>query len=507
MWGGMVEAVGVSFHPMSAYQNLFSRFREAALLRSTEGLLGWDQETGMPSGGAGWRAEQMAYLSGLGHRLTTAPEVGDWLARCEDEGWPEGSVEAVNVRGWRRDFDRETKLPVALVEAFSRTTSQGMQVWAEARKASNFSAFQPVLEKLVGLCQEKADYLGWESCRYDALMDIYEPGARSAEVGALFARLGPEISGMVGPAMEKAAGVPEDLLRGYYPLAAQVAFNREVAEAIGFDFTRGRIDTTTHPFCTGLGPGDTRLTTRYDEGDFLSSLYGVLHEAGHGLYDQGLLGEQWGMPAGEAVSLGIHESQSRLWENHIGGSDAFWEYWHPRACVHFPDLKRFTPGQVAAAARRVAPSLIRVEADEVTYDLHIILRFELERALINGELAVKEVPGAWQARFKELLGLEVPDDRRGCLQDIHWSMGSLGYFSTYTLGNLNASQLMESARRAMGGLDGELARGQYDGLLGWLRREIHVAGRSYDPPELMRRATGETTQAHYHLAYLRGKFL
>ena len=223
-------------------------------------------------------------------------------------------------------------------------------------------------------------------------MGIYEPGARSEEIGNLFARLGPEVSALIGPAMEKAQALPENLLAGHYPVAAQQAFNREVAEAIGFDFSAGRIDTTTHPFCTGLGPGDTRLTTRYDEGDFLSSLYGVLHEAGHGLYDQGLRADEWGMPAGDAVSLGIHESQSRLWENHIGGSDAFWQHWHPRACHHFPELKRFTPEQVAASARRVAPSFIRVEADEVTYDLHIILRFELERALINGDLAVKDVP-------------------------------------------------------------------------------------------------------------------
>jgi carboxypeptidase Taq len=493
-----------------SYQKLHARFREAALLRSTESVLGWDQETGMPAKAVAWRAEQMSHLSGLVHRLGTAPEVGEWLADCEGAGLAAGSVEAVeavNVRGWRRDYDRETKLPAALVEEFSLTTSQGMHTWAAARKASDFAAFQPVLEKLVRLCQEKADHFGWDTCRYDALMDIYEPGARSADIGALFSKLGPEVSALIGPAMEKASAQPEDLLAGHYPIAAQQAFNREVAEAVGFDFEAGRIDTTTHPFCTGLGPGDTRLTTRYDEKDFFGSLYGVLHEAGHGLYDQGLRAEEWGLPAGDAVSLGIHESQSRLWENHIGGSDAFWQHWHPRACYHFPHLKAFTPEQVAAAARRVSPSFIRVEADEVTYDLHIILRFELERALINGDLAVKDVPEAWNVRFKELLGLTVPDNARGCLQDIHWSMGSLGYFCTYTLGNLNASQLMRAARRAMPSLDAELASGSYQNLLGWLRTNIHHAGRTFDPPELMRRATGETTQAGYHLEYLRGKFL
>jgi len=491
----------------NAYHSLHTRFREAALLRSTEGVLGWDQETGMPGKAVAWRAAQMSHLSGLIHRLTTAPEVGEWLALAEAGDRPASAVESVNLRGWRRDFDRETKLPAALVEEFSLTTSSGMHAWAAARKASDFAAFQPVLEKLVRLSQEKADHLGWTTCRYDALMDIYEPGAQSAEIGALFSRLGPEIAALIRPAMEKAQAQPETLLAGHYPIPAQQAFNREVAEAIGFNFEAGRIDTTTHPFCTGLGPGDTRLTTRYDGTDFFSSLYGVLHEAGHGLYDQGLNEEEWGLPAGDAVSLGIHESQSRLWENHIGGSDAFWQHWHPRACHHFPGLASFTPAQIAAAARRVSPSFIRVEADEVTYDQHIILRFELERDLINGHLAVRDVPEAWNARFRELLGLTVPDHARGCLQDIHWSMGSFGYFSTYTLGNLNASQLMRSAHRTLPSLESDLASGHYQSLLTWLREQIHHAGRSLDPQDLMRRATGESTQATYHLDYLKAKFL
>lgn len=492
---------------MTAYQKLRTRFREAALLRSTEGVLGWDQETGLPSKAVEWRAEQMSFLSGQVHRLTTAAEVGEWLAECAGAGLDRVSTEGVNVRGWQRDYDRETKLPSALVEEFSLTTSQGMHIWAAARRASDFAAFQPVLEKLVRLCQQKADHLGWTTCRYDALMDMYELGARSEDIAALFSKLGPDVSALIGPAIEAAKAVPAKLLAGHYPIAAQQAFNREVAEAVGFDFEAGRIDTTTHPFCTGLGPGDTRLTTRYDETDFLSSLYGVLHEAGHGLYDQGLNPAEWGMPAGDAVSLGIHESQSRLWENHIGGSTAFWAHWHPRACHHFPELKGFTPEQIAAAARHVAPSFIRVEADEVTYDLHIILRFELERALINGTLAVKDVPEAWNARFKELLGLTVPNDAQGCLQDIHWSMGSLGYFATYTLGNLNAAQLMQAARRNLPSLDSDLATGQYAGLLSWLRAKIHTPGRTWDPQELMRLATGEPTQTHYHLEHLRAKFL
>jgi len=495
--------------PDSAYPKLHARLREAALLRSAAGVLGWDQETYLPAQGVAWRAEQLALLSGQCHRLVTAPEIGEWLAEAETAaGTSADDITAdTNIRGWRRAYDKATKLPVELVEEWSRTTSLAQNVWAEARRKSDFSLFQPHLEKLVGLARRKADAWGWQACRYDALLDEYEPGARSADLAAVLAELGPQISALVGPAVEKASQFPRDLLAGHYPVAAQQAFNREVAEAIGFDFTAGRIDTTTHPFCTGLGPGDTRLTTRYDEADFTSSLYGVLHEAGHGMYDQGLNRDAWGQPAGEACSLGIHESQSRLWENHVGGSRAFWDRWLPRAAHHFPHLGKFSAEQVAGAVARVQPSFIRVEADEVTYDLHIILRFELERALIEGDLAVADVPGAWNEKFRTLLGLTVPDDARGCLQDVHWSFGLFGYFATYTLGNLNAAQLMHHARHGLPGLDASLEAGRYAPLLGWLRKNIHAHGQRFDGPGLMRHATGEPVQARYFLDHLRGKFL
>jgi carboxypeptidase Taq len=490
-----------------SYQNLHRRLGEVALVRSTGAMLGWDQETYLPGKAANWRADQLAWLAGQQHRLATSAEVGKWISECESNGFAPDSVEATNVRGWRRDYDLATKLPAEFVEELSRTTAQATHIWAEARKRSDFAHYQPMLEKLVRLVQEKADRLGWEGCRYDALLDEYEPGARTADIATLFATLGPAQSALVGPATEVSARQPEDLLKGDYPIEAQQAFNKEVAEAFGFDFDGGRIDTTNHPFCTDLGPYDTRLTTRYDTTDFFSSLYGVLHEAGHGMYAQGLSKDEWGLPAGDACSLGIHESQSRLWENHIGGDVAFWEHWLPRAAKHFPGLAKFAPAQVAAAARRVSPSFIRVEADEVTYDLHIILRFELERRIINGDLPVSGIPAAWNEKVRELLGLEVPDDARGCLQDIHWSFGGFGYFATYSLGNLNASQLMRAARKAHPALDSELAKGKYGTLLTWLRQNVHTPGRRYSAPELMRHATGETTQAGYHLDYLKAKFL
>ncbi len=504
LWRGKGPAM---FDAASAYQNLRQRFREVSWLKSSSAILGWDQETYMPSGASDFRADQLSFLDGQAHRLGTAPEIGGWIKACEDHEFPDGSVELTNVKGWRRNYDREVKLPTDFVEELTRATSTGTHLWAEARKKSDFALFQPHLEKLMELQRRKADYWGWQACRYDALLDAYEPGARSAEISALFDEVGPQISALVGPATEKSRQTPEDLLKGHYPVAAQQAFNREVAEAFGFDFGAGRIDATNHPFCTSLGPKDIRLTTRYDEADFLSSLYGVLHECGHGLYEQGLSAEEWLLPAGEAVSLGIHESQSRLWENHVGGSTAFWEHWMPRAVHHFPHLAGLKPEDMAAAARRVSPSFIRVEADEVTYDLHIILRFTLERRIINGELAVKDIPAAWNELFEKLLGLKVPDAARGCLQDIHWSCGLVGYFATYTLGNLNASQLMHRARQDDAGLDAALAAGNYAPLLSWLREKVHRHGQRYLPQDLMRHATGHATQASHHLAHLRSKYL
>ena len=489
------------------YQNLLARTREISLIDDAANLLSWDQETYLPSGAVPFRADQLAFLSGWTHRQFTAPEVGDWIKACEDRGWEKDGKEAVNVREWRWAYDRQTKIPAELVEEFQRARSLAREAWAEARRRSDFPMFQPHLEKLLALNRQMADHWGYAECRYDALLDGYERGARASSLKRLFAELRPAVVTVLGPAIERVKSIPENVLEGDYPIAAQQAFNREVAEAIGFDFTAGRIDTTTHPFCTGLGPRDCRLTTRYDEKRFTQSLYGILHEAGHGLYDQGLSAEDHGTPMGSAVSLGIHESQSRLWENHVGRSLEFWEHWHPIACRHFPSLKKFSPEQITRAVNRVAPSSIRVEADEVTYDLHIILRFELELKLVEGELAVKDVPAVWKEEFTKMIGLKVPDDAHGCLQDIHWSLGSLGYFPTYTLGNLNASQLMRRAVHDLPGLSADLEQGQYTRLLGWLREKVHQHGQRRQPQDLMQSATGEPTQAKYHFEYLRNKFV
>lgn len=491
---------------MSAYDALLKRARELALLDSSSSILQWDQETGMPEQANAWRAEQLAYLAGLRHRLWTADEVGRWISDAEAQGLEPGSDAAVNVREWRRSYDRATKLPSEFVEECSRTEALAHQAWVEARAKSDFSCFQPHLARLIGLSRRKADLWGYTESRYDVLLDAYEPGARASAIQTLFEDLAPRLAALAAEGVAAQEVRPDPPLPpGPYSVAAQQALNREVAAALGFDFTAGRMDTAAHPFCTCLGPRDCRLTTRYDESDFTSSLYGVLHEAGHGLYDQGLPEIHYGTPRGEAASLGIHESQSRLWENHVGRSRAFWEHWFPRALRYFPQLKTASPEALWRHVNRIERSFIRVEADEVTYDLHIILRFQIERSLIEGRLEVQDVPAFWNESFKKLLGLKVPDDARGCLQDIHWSMGGFGYFPTYTLGNIHAAQLMEAARRDIPGLEDALAHARYAPLLNWLRTRIHRHGMALRPLELMRQATGQEVTPEAHLRHLQAK--
>ncbi len=490
------------------YRSLLARTQEIALLHSTTALLQWDQHTYMPPKATDFRAAQVAYFSGRSHRLFTDAQVGGWIAACEDAGLA-GSADAevsANVRGWRRHYDRATRLSAELVEEYEAAKVRANAAWERARAHNDFPAFAPHLEEVFTLTGRMADLWGYEATRYDALLEGYEPGARERDLRPLLETLGASSAALLGPAAERSARLPADLLAGHYPAAAQAAFNREVAEALGFDFTAGGIDTTAHPFCSGVGPGDCRLTTRYDEGNFLVSLYGVMHEAGHGMYEQGLPAHAFGTPAGTAVSLGIHESQSRLWENQVGRAPEFWAVWLGRAAHYFPHLAQRTPEEMFAAVNRVRPSFIRVEADQVTYDLHVILRFGLERRIVAGELAIADVPAAWNEEFTRLLGLPVPDDARGCLQDVHWSEGLIGYFPTYTLGNVYGAQLYRRALADLPALPGELAAGQYGGLLGWMREKVHRHGEALTPRELVTQATGEAPRADYYMESLREKF-
>ncbi|MGI9241019.1 MAG: carboxypeptidase M32 [Verrucomicrobiales bacterium] len=493
---------------MTAYDSLCQLSGEIAILGNVSAVLGWDQETYLPPKGVAHRAEQLAQLSGMIHRRSTSQEFGDLISRCEDsiDALGVGSPQAANIREWRRNYDRDTKLPNDFVEAFERARSLSMQAWQNARKNDDFDSFRPHLEQIVQFNQEKADFWGYDTCRYDALLDSYERGADSERLGATFDELRASLVEIAAASNERSAAIPADRLAGHFPVAAQQELNREVAAAFGFDFEAGRIDTTTHPFCTGLGPNDTRLTTRYDETDFTSSLYGVLHECGHGLYDQNLPEEFDGTPVGEAVSLGIHESQSRLWENHVGRKPEFWHHWFDRAVEIFPDLRKLDAEQVAESITRTRPSFIRVEADEVSYDLHVLLRFEIEKKLIAGEMGAADVPAAWNDLSESLLGLKVENAGDGCLQDIHWSMGAMGYFPTYTLGNLYAAQLFQKAVAEDPGIPAQLAAGQYGTLLGWMRKKVHQRGSQLQPKDLIMEATGSPISATPHLDHLRSTY-
>jgi carboxypeptidase Taq len=486
-----------------AYEHLLRHVREAHLLASTAALLAWDQETGMPSGAGDVRARQLELLATLQHQRTVDPRVGAWLAACEaDPALPQHADAAANVRELRRDHDRATRLPAALVAELAATESRAQQAWAQARAASDFAAFRPWLERMIVLQQQKADCLRVDGqSRWDALADLYEPGMRAADLRVLFA-----------PLRTQLVALRQRLQGGRAPDAAfqrvaidegrQEAFVRAVAAAMGFDFARGRIDRSAHPFCTSTG-GDVRLTTRFHRDNVLDALGSTMHETGHGLYEQGLEVHHLGTPLGEAVSLGIHESQSRLWENHVGRSREFWQWCWPLAQQHLGSAcEGHGAASVFAAANLVQPSLIRVEADEATYDLHVMVRFELEQDLLTGELPPADLPARWNALYRDYLDVEVPDDRRGCLQDVHWSCGLFGYFPTYTLGNLYAAQFAAAADRALGGLAPMLARGAFSPLREWLREHVHRHGRRFTPAELVHNATGEPVSATAFLTHL-----
>jgi carboxypeptidase Taq len=412
-----------------------------------------------------------------------------------------------NVREIRRLHDRAVKLPKSLVEEIARVTSQAEQVWQEARKESAFGRFEPWLTKIAGLKRQQADALGYAETPYDALLDEFEPGATTSEITKTFAALRKDLVPLVAAITASPRKPRKEILEREYPRERQEVFGQAAAAAIGFDFQAGRLDVTTHPFCSTPGPGDCRITTRYNIHHFNDAFFGILHEAGHGLYEQGLPADHFGTPAGTATSLGIHESQSRTWENFVGRGRPFWEHFFPRARqVFLNTLQDVSLDDFFFAINAVEPSFIRVEADEVTYNMHIILRFELEQALMRGDLKPADVPSAWNEQFQKSFELTPPNDALGCLQDVHWSFGGIGYFPTYTLGNMYAAQFMEQARHDLGDLDLDFGRGEFGRLKAWLNEKIHQPGQRYRAGELCRRVTGKPLSHKPLLTYLRSKY-
>ena len=492
------------------YQSLKDRMREISTLNSSAGVLSWDRKSYMPPSANDHRAEQIAQLRTLAHQWFTDPKVGEWLAEVEQSDLisdPEAEA-AVNVREWRRMYDRNTKLPDDFVRDFATTTSKANQVWIEARKQSNFGMFLPYLEKVVDLCRRKAELIGYETEIYDALLDGFEPGAKAADVETAFAGLRTELVELVAK-VKNAPNKPDiRILHKVWDVEKQRFFAKMIAAELGYDFSSGRIDETVHPCCNMLGPRDVRILTRFSAHDFGEGLTGTIHEAGHSFYSLSQEeSDQWGMPATMTPSLAIHESQSRTWENIVGRSREFWVYFFPQLQGVFPEETRgVTLDDFYGAMNWVSPSYIRVEADEATYNLHIMLRFELEREIIKGELPVKDVANEWNRRFKEYFGIEVDKDANGCLQDTHWSDGNFGYFPTYALGNLYAAQFWTQIRKDLPGIKDDFAAGRFERLMTWLSENIHRKGFTHYPNDLCRKLTGEPLSHKPLLDYLYEKY-
>ncbi|HEX4132927.1 MAG TPA: carboxypeptidase M32 [Pirellulales bacterium] len=491
------------------YARLRDHVRTTGTLTSIDALLGWDERCLLPSHGGEHRAEQMTVLAGMIHARQTDPQLGEWLAELADSplAADPASDTAANIRQLRKQYDKKTRLPRALVEALARAAVRGQQAWEEARKTDNFAHFQPHLEQMISLKRQQADCIGFRETRYDALLDDFEQDALTSDVARVLEALREQLVPLVAAIAGSSRRPDVTILERSYPIEAQQMFGRQAAERIGFDFKSGRLDVTAHPFCSTMGPHDVRLTTRYDEHYFNGGFFGILHEAGHGLYEQGLRAEEFGLPTGEAISLGIHESQSRMWENLVGRSEAFWRHHYPLACAAYPDALADVPlEKFYFAINDVRPSPIRVEADEATYNLHILVRFELEQALIDDQLKVADLPGVWNEKYHAALGIKPPSDADGVLQDIHWSAGLIGYFATYSLGNLYASQFFEQATADLGNLDDAFEHGDYAPLLDWLRKNIHSQGQRYSATELVRRVTGSALDHEPLMRHLWDKF-
>lgn len=501
-------------------EKVFEHVREIALLEATQGLLEWDERTGMPIEGGAYRAEQISQLSGLVHQRKIDPVYAQRLIalQAETDNHEISLAHSASIRLLYRDYERNQRLPTSLVQAVSKATVLGQQAWQKARQADNWPIFRPYMEEIFKLKREEAQLLSDGGCLYDALLDHYEMGACTGPDGGshaigshtnlteIFTKLREGLRELVmkladskNPPNGKSWTRPVEVER-------QKAICRWIAESVGYNFSRGRLDETSHPFCTTLGPNDCRILTRYQRDYFPSGFYGTLHEAGHGLYEQGLPVDWYGLPAGRYASLGVHESQSRLWENIIGRSSAFWQWALKRIAaqtggvwdgLHHRDAFR--------DANLVRPSLIRVEADEVTYNLHILIRFELEQRLLSGQLSVADAPEAWNESYQYYLGIQPPSARDGILQDVHWSAGLIGYFPTYTLGNLYAAQLMQAAQENVGDLPAMLCRGEFSPLLDWLRQQVHCHGACYRPDELIRNACGQSLNQQPLLEYLKSK--
>ncbi len=498
--------------PLSSYDKLLSESKSISLLNSIHSLLDWDQETQMPKEAIQMRSEQIEIMASLVHKQKLSKRFKIALSSLIDLKTGEilesslSAAQKAALREWRRDYLRMVKLPTSFVKKFAKTTSAASHAWQGAKEKNDFKAFAPHLEKIVSLSRKKADILGFREHPYDALLDLYEPEMTTSFLTPLFAKLKASLTELLKEISLKPA-CAEDFLYRPCPKHKQIEFAHHLLHAMGFHSSTSRLDISAHPFCTELHPKDVRMTTRIHPENIMLGIGAVLHEGGHGLYGMNLPPQQYGSPLGESVSLGIHESQSRWWETLIGQSLAFWQHFFPLLQKEFPEqfgsvqLKDFY--QAINIAR---PGFIRIDADEVTYNLHIIVRFEIEKALIEGTLKVKEVPEVWNHKMQSYLGITPPSDGQGCLQDIHWSLGLVGYFPTYTLGNLYSVQFFDTFTKAHPNWETQVAQGSLGFIREWLKENIHQYGRQFTPGELCQRVTGRPLSQEPYVHYLTQKY-
>jgi len=495
-------------NPDTAYNWLLSHHKETAYLQSLESLSSWDMRTYIPDKGLAHRAEQLATITKFVHTRRTDPQIAEMLFAVEESELVKNplSAEAVNVREWRREYSRATKIPEDLAVRIARVSAEAETCWQTARRKNDWPAFKPYLEQIVALKREEASLFGPSNEPYDALLDEYEPGETACSLESIFAKLRESLLGLIERIKASSKQPNASILRLNYSPKKQKEFAKEVISQLGYDFEAGRLDSTAHPFTVGIGPGDVRITTRYDPNFFGAGFFGAVHEAGHAMYEQGLPGEHWGTPSGQAVSLGIHESQSRLWENFVARSLNFWKGFYPQAVEHFPHLQNVPLDDFYFAVNEVKPSLIRTEADEVTYNLHVLLRFELELGLLRGDLNAEALPSIWNEKMQSYLGIVPAEYSNGVMQDIHWAAGAIGYFPTYTLGNLYAAQLFATAKRQLTNLESDFSRGNFQSLLSWLRENVHKEGHRYRSRDLIKKVTGEELNPDYLMQYLVAKY-
>jgi len=493
---------GVPLETLDAYKRLLA---EIGKLSSAQSLLGWDQQTHMPTNGSAARAEILGKLARLEFELSTSDELGRYLEELEAAD-DLSDEEAASVRVIGRKYRREKAIPPDVFEAFTVAQSKGQAAWTEARANSDFERFRPHLVELVDFARQFADYYGYEERPYDALLAPFEPGMTSQRLTQIIEPLKAELVPFLKTL--KADGTPPDasVLHGSFSIDRQRQLSRRGLELIGYDFAAGALDDAPHPFTSEIAFGDVRVTNRYEVNDPVSGLFGALHEGGHALYGQGMGESLYRLLLSDGASFGIHESQSRLLENQLGRSRPFWQFFQPILGEYLPQLANADAEAIYRAVNTVSPSLIRVEADEVTYNFHIMLRFELESALINGAVRVNELPSLWNDAMMRYVGVAPDNDAEGVLQDIHWSMGAFGYFPSYMLGNLYAAQLTTALRAERPKLDAEIAVGEFAPLVTWLRNKVHQFGGTYEAEPLIERITGEGINSHHFVTYIIEKF-